>query len=137
MGVPPESVIASPVASDSFVFRAYAFPDCFDRRKNKIQPKTFYRKPEEVGLSIGLSSQGLLSRYPGAAGMCTLTVGDPKTPGVGILGSPLDPLFIVQDEPDHAEIRGVPTRSEDQERALRIARYLVRIAEHVSLFQSS
>jgi hypothetical protein len=53
--------------------------------------------------------------------MCRLIVRD-------IVDCP-DPLRVVQDAVDHAEIRGVPTRDEDQERALRIAKYLARIAE--------
>lgn len=54
--------------------------------------------------------------------MCRLIVGD-------IVDCP-DPLYLIQDAIDHAEIRGVPTRDEDQEKALRIAKYLARIAEH-------
>jgi hypothetical protein len=41
-----------------------------------------------------------------------------------------DPLLVIRDAIDHAEIRGIPTRDEDQERALRIAKYLARVAEH-------
>ncbi len=60
--------------------------------------------------------------YPGAFGMCLLVVED-------VRNSP-DPLYLIQDRADHAEIRGVPTRQENQETALRIAKYLARIAEH-------
>ncbi len=96
-------------------------------------PKLFYRKQNETGLSIGLSVAGLLTRYPNAAGMCQLRVGSVTTPGVGILGCP-DPLSIIQDAPDHAEIRGVPIRDDEhQEMAIRIAKYLARIAENVPL----
>jgi hypothetical protein len=85
-------------------------------------PKLFYRKARETGLSVGLSPAGTLLRYPGAAGMCRLIIRD-------IVDCP-DPLRVVQDAVDHAEIRGVPTRDEDQETALRIAKYLARIAEN-------
>jgi hypothetical protein len=104
------------------VFRAYPFPDSFNARTGKPMPKLFYRKASETGLSVGLSPAGTLLRYPGAAGMCRLIVRD-------IVDSP-DPLRVVQDAIDHAEIRGVPTRDEDQETALRIAKYLARIADH-------
>lgn len=80
-----------------------------------------------------MSIEGLLRRYPRAAGMCRLTVGNTRAPGIGVLGSPLDPLSIIQDERDHAEIRGIPTRAEDSERAIRIAKYLARISENVPL----
>jgi predicted RNA-binding protein YlqC (UPF0109 family) len=41
-----------------------------------------------------------------------------------------DQLSVVQDGVAHANIMGIPTRAEDQEKALRIAKYLVRIATH-------
>ena len=103
------------------VYRGYPFPDSFDSRTGKPKPKLFYRKANEAGLSVGLSPAGTLLRYPGAVGMCRLIVRD-------IVDCP-DPLRVVQDAVDHAEIRGVPTRDEDQERVLRIAKYLARIAE--------
>jgi hypothetical protein len=104
------------------VFRAYPFPDSLNRSTGKPQPKLFYLKAGESGLSVGLSVESTLLRYPGAAGMCSLVVGTVKD-------SP-DPLDVVPDATDHAEIRGVPLRSEDQEKAIRIAKYLARIAEH-------
>jgi len=104
------------------VFRAYPFPDSFNSRTGKPIPKLFYRKANETGLSVGLSKEGTLLLFPGAVGMCRLVVRD-------ITDSP-DPLRVVQDAIDHAEIRGVPTRQEDQEKALRIAKYLARIADH-------
>jgi hypothetical protein len=114
---------------DATVYRAYPFPDSLNPKTGKPVPKLFYRKADELGLSIGLSRLGLRDRFPGAVGMCKLIVGDVNIPDVGILGC-IDPLHIVQDEADHAEIRGVPTRVDDQEKALRIAKYLVRISEH-------
>jgi hypothetical protein len=94
--------------------------------------KLFYRKEGEEGLSVSLSKAGLIAAYPGAAGMCQLLVGSEAMPGVGVLGCP-DPLSVFQDASDHAEIRGVPTRQEDQEKALRTAKYLARIAEDLPL----
>jgi hypothetical protein len=120
MGTPAEVVYAE-LESNAEVYRAYPFPDSFDNRSGKPKPKLFYRKANETGLSLGLSPAGTLLRYPGAVGMCRLIVRD-------IIDCP-DPLSLVRDAVDHAEIRGVPTRDEDQERALRIAKYLARIAE--------
>jgi hypothetical protein len=117
MGTPGE-VIYPELESAAEVYRAYPFPDSFDGRSGKPKPKLFYRKANETGLSVGLSPAGTLLRYPGDAGMCRLTVRD-------IVDCP-DALCLVRDTVDHAEIRGVPTRDEDQERALRIAKYLAR-----------
>jgi len=111
------------------VYRAYPFSDSYNQRSGKPMPKLFYRKAGESGLSVGLTPEGTLLRYPRATGMCRLIVGD-------IVDCP-DPLRVVQDAIDHAEIRGVPTRDEDQETALRIAKYLARIADHCpEAFQS-
>jgi hypothetical protein len=121
MGTPGEVVYAV-LEPDADVYRAYPFPDSYNGRTGKPLPKLFYRKASETGLSVGLSPEGTLLRYPGAAGMCRLIVRD-------IADCP-DPLRVVQDAIDHAEIRGVPTRDEDQETALRIAKYLSRIADH-------
>lgn len=121
MGTPGQVVFPELDPTDE-VYRAYPFSDSFNRRTGKPMPKLFYRKAAETGLSVGLSPAGTLLRYPGAVGMCRLIVRD-------IVDCP-DPLHLVQDAIDHAEIRGVPTRDEDQEKALRIAKYLARIAEH-------
>lgn len=123
------ALIWPPLLPEAIVYRAYPFPDILNSKTNRPLPKLFYRKEHETGLSIGLSKAGLLARYPRAAGMCQLKVGSPATPGDGVLGCQ-DPLSIVQDDEDHAEIRGVPTRQEDQEKALRIAKYLERISEN-------
>jgi hypothetical protein len=122
MGTPTEVVTYPDLDPDCAVYRAYPFEDSFNRRTGKPQPKLFYRKASETGLSVGFSKEGILLRFPGAAGMCRLIVRD-------ITFSP-DPLQVIQDAVDHAEIRGVPTRDEDQEKALRIAKYLARVSEH-------
>jgi hypothetical protein len=115
-------VVYPELAPDDEVYRAYPFPDSFNKRTGKPMPKLFYRKATESGLSVGLFPEGTLLRYPGAVGMCRLIVHD-------IADCP-DPLQLIRDAIDHAEITGVPTRDEDQERALRIAKYLARIAVH-------
>lgn len=120
--VTPGPVVYPEIEPSTDVFRAYPFPDSFNSRTGKPMPKLFYRKANEAGLSVALSPTAILLRYPGAAGMCRLIVRD-------IVDCP-DPLHVVQDAVDHAEIRGVPTRDEDQETALRIAKYLARVAEH-------
>lgn len=120
MGTPGQ-VVYPELEPNAGVFRAYPFPDSFNGRTGKPMPKLFYRKANETGLSVGLSPAGTLLRYPGAVGMCRLIVQD-------IVDCP-DPLRVVQDAVDHAEISGVPTRDEDQETALRIAKFLARIAE--------
>lgn len=103
------------------VFRAYALPDHLNRRTNKPVPKIFYRKVNEIGLSVGLSPEGAREARPDAIGCFVLTVGDVRE-------CP-DPIDVIQDAETHGEIRGVPTRDEDLEKALRIAKYLVRIAD--------
>jgi hypothetical protein len=110
------------LASDTEVYRAYPFPDSYNRKTGKVEPKLFYRKQAEEALSVGLSKQAILELYSNASGMCSLVIG-------AVRESP-DPLDVVQDTPLHASITGVPLRSEDQERALRIAKYLSRIATH-------
>lgn len=55
-----------------------------------------------------------------AAGFCSLTVR-------AVIGFPQG-LSLIQDEVDHAEIRGVPLMKEDEQRALDIADYLVSVA---------
>jgi hypothetical protein len=85
----------------------------------------FYRKDKEAGLSVGLSKEAVLDQYPGAAGMCSLVIQE-------VIESP-DQLSVVQDDIAHANIMGVPTRAEDQEKALRIAKYLVRVATHCAM----
>lgn len=129
MGLLADPIAWAPLPPESQVYRAYPFADSLNAKTGKPLPKLFYRKQNETGLSVGLSREGLLARYPGAAGMCRLNVGSAVTPGVGVLGCS-DPLSIVQDDLDHAEIRGIPTRQEDQEKALRTAKYLTRIAQN-------
>jgi hypothetical protein len=60
-----------------------------------------------------------------SGGICALTLGEMRA-------CP-DELTLVQDSADHAEIRGVPLKSEDEGRALGIADYLVRIAADIPL----
>jgi hypothetical protein len=110
------------LAPERKVYRAYPFSDFFDPKKGKPVPKLFYRKKNELGLSVAFSPEGILAVYPGAAGMCCLLLSD-------IEQCP-DQLHLLQDSEDHAEIRGIPTRDEDQEKALRIAKYLARVAIH-------
>jgi hypothetical protein len=119
MGTPGQ-IVYPELEPSAEVYRAYPFPDSYNSRTGKPKPKLFYRKANETGLSVGLSPAGTLLRYPGAVGMCRLIVGD-------IIDCP-DPLRVVQDAID-PEIRGVPARDEDQEKALRIAKYLARIAD--------
>ena len=39
------------------VYRAYPFSDSFNARTGKPMPKLFYRKADELGLSVGLSRE--------------------------------------------------------------------------------
>lgn len=126
------SVVWPPLSPETIVYRAYPFPDSFNKKTGKPEAKLFYRKPGETGLSVALSTAGILARYPSAAGMCQLVVGSITTLGIGVLGCP-DQLSVIQDDTDHAQIYGVPTRNEDQEKALRIAKYLARIADDLPL----
>ena len=125
-----------PLHAESLLYRAYPFPNTLNRNKRKPEPNLFYRRAQETGLSVGLSPEAVTRRVPRNFGMCRLKVGATTDCGNGVLGCP-DPLSIVQDAEDHAEIRGRPTRNEDQERALRIAKYLVRICEDSPLPCSS
>lgn len=125
-------VVWPPLTPDTLLYRAYPFPDSLNRKTGRPEAKLFYRKEDEEGLSVAFSVAAILERYPNAAGMCQLSVGSATTPGIGILGCP-DPLSIIQDAPDHAEIRGIPTRRQDTETALRIAKYLARIAANMPI----
>src|ERR1700719_2276673 len=125
-------VVWPPLPPGAIVYRAYPFLDSLNTKTGKPQAKLFYRKQDETGLSVALSTVALLDRYPNAAGMCQLVVGSITSPGIGVLGCP-DPLSVIQDDVDHAEIRGVPTRGEDQQTALRIAKYLARVADNLPL----
>jgi hypothetical protein len=120
----PALVVYPPLAPETEVYRAYPFADSFNIKNGKPQPKLFYRKPNENGLSVGLSLDAIAATYPNAAGSCRLIV--------NLIRASDDPLDVVQDAPQHAEIIGVPLRSEDEQTALRIAKYLVRISEHCS-----
>lgn len=102
------------------VFRAYALPDHLNKKTNKPVPKVFYRKTSETGLSVGLSPEGAMQARPDAIGSFVLIAGEVRE-------CP-DPIDVIRDAETHGEIRGVPTRDEDLEKALRIAKYLVRIA---------
>jgi hypothetical protein len=121
---PPAELAYPALASEGQAYRAYPFPDSFNAKTGKPAPKLFYRKVNEEGLSVGLSLGALKQAYPNAAGACSLIVNDIRACD--------DELDVIQDAPQHAEIVGVPLRSEDEEKALRIARYLARIAEDCS-----
>ncbi len=126
MGTVPDQIEWPPLGPEALVFRAYPFSDSFDRKSGKPKPKLFYRKDTEAGLSVGLTPRDTLIQFPGAAGMCQLVVSQ-------ICSNPTDPLEIVQDAVGHANIMGIPTRSEDAEKAIRIAKFLARIAQDVAI----
>jgi len=126
---PPAQLVYAPLAPERQVYRAYPFPDSFSTKTGKPIPKLFYRKTNEEGLSVGLSIDAIKQIYPYAAGACSLVVNNIRACD--------DVLDVIQDGPQHAEISGVPLRAEDQEKALRIARYLARIAEDCSAEYSS
>jgi hypothetical protein len=123
MGSPAE-LTYPPLAPEGQVYRAYPFTDSFNAKTGKPAPKLFYRKLNEEGLSVGLSLGAIKRAYPNGAGACSLIVNDIRACD--------DELDVIQDAPEHAEIVGIPLRAEDEEKAIRIARYLARIAEDCS-----
>jgi hypothetical protein len=120
MGHPAVALEWPPLRPEASLFRAYRYPDDLDAKSAKPKPKVFYRRLNETGLSVALTSEAVYSLFAGAAGMCVLSVNE-------VAECP-DPLAVIQDGQTHAEIQGVPTREENQEKALRIAKYLARVA---------
>jgi hypothetical protein len=59
------------------------------------------------------------------AGVCMFTAEH-------VYGSPYE-LTLVQDSADHAEIMGVPLMSENEQRAIDIAHYLVGVSQDVPI----
>ncbi len=106
------------------IYRAYRNRSDFNRTTCAPQPKVFYRRSTERGLSVGLTKQAALSVLR-AEGLCQLLVGDVR--------ASLDPLDVIQDGREHAEIVGVRLLDENAEAALRIARYLARVAVNLPL----
>ncbi len=109
-----------PLPDSQIVHRAYRNDSDKDVRAGKPKAKVFYRRASEAGLSVGLSINAALSRVR-AAGRCELLT--------WAVRQCVPPIDVVQDEPEHANILGVPLMEEDAQSALAIARYLVRIAE--------
>ncbi len=79
--------------------------------------KLFFRRLNETGLSVGLTANRAV-RDIRPEGLFELRAGDVR--------SCEDPLHFAQDELEHAEIQGMPIFKEDEEKALRIANFLVR-----------
>jgi hypothetical protein len=73
-----------------------------------------------LGLSVFLSKEASLLSGLEVAGLCTFTAEDVTKCPYG--------LVLIRDTQDHAEIRGVPLKDENLQRALDIADYLVEVA---------
>jgi hypothetical protein len=119
---PPTQVVYLPLADDARVYRAYPFSDSLNKKTGRPEPRLFYRKATETALSVGLSKQAITDLYPTSVGMCELII-------ASVRDCP-DALDVIQDGDRHGSITGVPLRTEDQLKAIRIAKYLVRIAHH-------
>lgn len=88
--------------------------------------KAFFRREVELGLSLFLSREAaLLSGLDVSGGMCSVTVGQVRSCPSGVA--------LIQDAEDHAEVRNVPLKGDDEPRALEIADYFVRVAVDVPL----
>jgi hypothetical protein len=102
------------------VFRACRNSSERDKRAGTAKAKLFFRRADETGLSVGLSAERAI-RDIKPEGLFEIGVSDVR--------SSEDPLHFAQDEVEHAEIQGMPLLKDDEERALRIANYLVRYAQ--------
>lgn len=115
-----------PILPDGqLLFRVHRNESSRNSKTGKPKPKTFYRRESEFGLSVFLSREAALLSGLDVAGLCSFTKGD-------LFKCP-HPLVLIQDAPDHAQIFGVPLKTEDQQKMLDIADYLVRVSEDVPL----
>jgi hypothetical protein len=108
-----------PVPQHQSVYRAFRNAACVDRQTGQIQTSTFLRRPNERGLSVSptpdLSVRALTSNY----GCCVLITGQIRT---------IANLEVSPTSNEHADIIGVPLRTENEQLALDIATALVDIA---------
>ena len=95
MGHPAVTLEWPPLRPGASLFRAYRYPDDLDAKSGKPKPKVFYRRPNETGLSVALTSEAVYSLFAGAAGMCVLSVNE-------VAECP-DPLAVIQD--GHSRMR--------------------------------
>jgi hypothetical protein len=110
---------------DQLLFRAHRNESSRNSKTGKPKPKTFFRRATEFGLSVYFSRESALLSGLDIAGLCCFRKAD-------LLSSP-HPLALIQDASDHAQILGVPLKSEDEQKMLDIADHLVRLSEDVPL----
>jgi hypothetical protein len=111
------------LSSTQQLFRVHRNDSSRNPKTGKPKLKTFFVRANEVGLSVYLSKEAALLCGLDVAGICTVTAGQVYS---------FD-LALIRDTKDHAEIRPVPQRTDDERRALDIADYLVRVAEDVPI----
>jgi asparagine synthetase B (glutamine-hydrolysing) len=117
---PGEVVVLDGECPDE-VYRGYRNDSDFDSRQKKPKPKVFYRRETEEGLSVSFSADHARTELADPRGVCKLVTRDILDCEEG--------LTVVSDRANHANIMGVPLKTQDEEKATRIARYLSRIAE--------
>jgi hypothetical protein len=118
------SRIWSPLPDQQLLFRVHRNASSRNPKTGKAKPKAFFRREGELGLSVFLSREAaLLSGMDVTGGMCSVSVRHVRHCRLGVA--------LIQDREDHAELRNVPLRLEDEQRALDIANYLAEIADDV------
>jgi|GEM_PF-3492040 len=115
------SGIWAALSPSHLIFRGCRNSSDRDKRTGTARAKLFFRRPDETGLSVGLTAARAV-RDIRPEGLFKIKAGDVR--------SCEDPLYFAQDEVDHGEIQGMPLFRDDEEKALRIANHLVRHANN-------
>lgn len=102
------------------LFRALIRANHFDRKTRQIMAAAFLLRESESGLSVsfGCSPAACAANFDKCRGVASLLVGHVRDAG----------LDVVPDEPNHANIIGLPNSTVDPTEAERHARKLLRQA---------
>jgi len=134
MSRPPEGVDSPPLSltCSSIVYRLLLKQSWIDPDTGQVQAAAFERREKEDGLSVfvaalcaSLDEAIAISTLRGVKAGATLHVGHVRDLGLNVLSDPVDNR--------HAEIVGVPRRSEDQATASYLADLLAEQARVVHL----
>jgi hypothetical protein len=118
--------LEEPLPEDSQVFRAYSYENHVEKLSRRPTTKLFLRRAapkDEDGLSVGPSAAECVQHLAYHYGCCGLILCEIKL---------IEGLDVVADAEDHANITGLPRRTDDEgralKRALELAENLRRIA---------
>lgn len=113
------SIVWQAIDPGAEVYRACRLTSERDKKAGTPKAKLFFRRADETGLSVGLTSRRAV-RDIRPEGLFKMIARDVR--------SCEEPLHFAQDEPEHAEIQGMPIYQQDETTALRIANHLMRHA---------